>query len=89
MNLKKATKLVYLSLIAELILSVFQWGVYSFSLYSVFGQWAAYSFRFYGAFGQDFSMIAGLFHLVFAIPMILFFGALNAKQNSSASDRAA
>ena len=68
MNLKKATKLVYLSLIAQLILSTVQW--------------AAYSFRFYGAFGQDFAMIAGIFHLVLAIPMILFFGALNAKQNS-------
>ena len=75
MNLKKATKLFYLSHIAELILSVFQWGVYSFSLYSVFGQW--------------FSTLTGLLHLVLAVPMILFFGALNAKQNSSASDRAA
>jgi uncharacterized membrane protein len=73
MNLKKATKLVYISLIAQLVLSIVQW--------------AAYSFRFYGAFGQDFSMIAGLFHLVFAIPMILFFGALNAKQQGGTTDR--
>ena len=70
MNLKKATRLVYLSLIAELILSVLQWGIYSFGLYSVFGQW--------------FSTLIGLLHLVLAIPMILFFGALNAKQNTQA-----
>lgn len=68
MNLKKATKLVYFSLIAQLILSTVQW--------------AAYSFRFYGAFGQDFSTIAGILHLALSIPMILFFGALNAKQNT-------
>jgi hypothetical protein len=72
MNLKKATKLVYLSLIAELILSVVQWGIYSFGLYNVFGQW--------------FSTLTGLLHLVLAIPMILFFGALNAKQNTQAGN---
>jgi hypothetical protein len=70
MNLKKATRLVYLSLIAELILSVLQWGIYSFGLYNAFGQW--------------FSTLIGLLHLVLAIPMILFFGALNAKQNTQA-----
>jgi hypothetical protein len=70
MNLKKATKLVYLALIAQLILSVIQWGIYSFGLYSVFGQW--------------FSTLIGLLHLILAIPMILFFGALNAKQNNQA-----
>jgi len=68
MNLKKATNLVYLSLIAQLILSTVQW--------------AAYSFHFYGAFGQDFSTIVGVLHLALSIPMILFFGALNAKQNT-------
>ena len=70
MNLKKATRLVYLSLIVELILSVIQWGIYSFNLYGIFGQW--------------FSTLTGLLHLMLAIPMILFFGALNAKQNTQA-----
>jgi uncharacterized membrane protein len=68
MNLKKATKLVYLSLIAQMILSGVQWAIYSFNLYGVFGQW--------------FSTLTGLLHLVLAIPMILFFGALNTKQNA-------
>ncbi|MBK9992079.1 MAG: hypothetical protein IPP19_15495 [Verrucomicrobia bacterium] len=68
MNLKKATKLVYFSLIAQLVMNVVQW--------------AAYSFRFYGAFGQDFSTVMTLLHFVLSIPMILFFGALNAKQNT-------
>jgi hypothetical protein len=68
MNLKQATKLVYLSLIASLLLSIIQWVVYSFHLY--------------GALGQGFSTVAGLLHLVLSVPMILFFSALNAKQNT-------
>lgn len=68
MNLKKATQLVYYSLIASLILSALQWGVYTLN--------------FYGALGRGFSTVAGILHLFLSIPMILFFGALNAKQNN-------
>jgi len=77
MNLKTATRLVYLSLIVELVLSICQWVLFDFDLIS------------YGSFGRGFSTILGFLHLILAIPMVLFFGALNAKQKNNASDRSA
>jgi hypothetical protein len=41
----------------------------------------------YGTFGRGLSTFLGLLHLVLSVPMILFFGALNAKQQGGAADR--
>jgi uncharacterized BrkB/YihY/UPF0761 family membrane protein len=75
MTLKKATQLVYVSLIVSLVLSILQWVIYSSNLIS------------YGTFGRGLSTFLGLLHLVLSVPMILFFGALNAKQQGGAADR--
>jgi hypothetical protein len=77
MTLKKATQLTYVSLIASLILSALQWIVYNFDLIS-----------YGGSFGRGFSTFFGFLHMILAVPMILFFSALNAKQNTSPSNPA-
>jgi len=75
MNLKKATQLVYVSLIVSLVLSILQWVIYSSNLVS------------YGTFGRGLSTFFGLMHIVLSVPMILFFGALNAKQQGGTADK--
>jgi hypothetical protein len=75
MTLKKATQLVYVSLIVSLVLSILQWAIYSSSLIS------------YGTFGRGLSTFFGLVHIVLSVPLILFFGALNAKQQGGAAEK--
>ena len=75
MTLKKTTQLVYMSLIVSLVLSILQWIVFSSNLVS------------YGTFGRGLSTLFGLLHIVLSVPLILFFGALNAKQQGGTPDK--
>jgi hypothetical protein len=63
------------SLIVSLALSILQWVFYSSNLIS------------YGTFGRGLSTFFGLAHIVLSVPLILFFGALNAKQQGGKADK--
>jgi hypothetical protein len=75
MTLKKATQLVYVSLIVSLVLSILQWIIFSTNLVS------------YGTFGRSLSTLFGLLHIALSVPLILFFGALNAKQQGGTAEK--
>ena len=69
MTLKSATKLVIVSLVIGLVISLARWVVFSFNLVS-------YSSNYVWILNG----LGGMETLIHSIPMIMFFAVLNAKQ---------